>query len=180
MDVFEAIMARRSVRRFKSDDFPDELLDKVLEAARWAPSAGNCQGRDFIVVRDAGVKKELCEAALSQRFIEDAPINIVVCANDRRSARRYGRRGRTLYCLLDAAASAQNILLAVHALGLGACWIGAFSDSRVKRALNLPEWLRPVAIIPVGYPDEAPWTTSRLPLTDVVHVDRYLRRSGWR
>jgi len=179
MDVFEAIRARRSVRRFKPDEVPDELVDKVLEAARWAPSAGNCQGRDLIVVRDAGVKRELCEAALNQRFIEDAPLNIVVCANARRSAQRYGYRGRELYCLLDAAASAQNILLAVHAVGLGACWIGAFNDGRVKNALNLPEWLRPVAIIPVGYPDETPWTTPRLSLKDVVHVDRYRRRPGW-
>lgn len=180
MELFEAIMERRSVRAFKPTPIPDELLDKILEAARWAPSAGNCQARDFIIVQDLEVKRKLCEAALGQGFIEDAPLNVVVCANERRSARRYGSRGRGFYCLLDAAASVQNILLAVHALGLGACWIGAFNDRMVAEVLNLPQWLRPVAIIPIGYPDEKPWTTPRLPLKNLVYINRYVRRVVWK
>jgi len=173
MDLFEAIRNRRSVRAFKPDPVSEELLNKILEAAQWAPSAGNCQARDFIIVKDPEMKKELCAAALHQYFIEEAPVNIVVCANEERSARRYENRGRRLYCLLDAAAAVQNMLLAVHALGLGACWIGAFQDEEVAEALNLPEWLRPVAIIPVGYPAEKPWSTSRIPLEALIHKEQY-------
>jgi len=173
MDLFEAIMNRRSVRVFKSDPVSEELLNKILEAAQWAPSAGNCQARDFIIVRDHEMKKELCAAALHQYLIEEAPVNVVVCANEERSARRYENRGRGLYSLLDAAAAVQNMLLAVHALGLGACWIGAFQDEEVAKALNLPEWLRPVAIIPVGYPAEKPLPTPRIPLEALVHREQY-------
>jgi SagB-type dehydrogenase family enzyme len=122
------------------------------------------------------VKKALSEAALDQRFIEVAPITIVVCANERRSAQRYGRRGRELYCLLDAAAATQNLLLAVHALGLGGCWVGAFDDRQVGKALNLPSWLKPVAIIPIGHPDEKPWTPQRRSFKDYLHIDRYERK----
>ena len=178
MELFEAIMGRRSVRAFKPASVPDELLDKVLEAARWAPSAGNCQARDFIIVQDLEVKRRLCEAAYGQGFIEDAPLNIVVCANEKRSARRYGSRGGDFYCLMDAAASVQNILLTVHALDLGACWVGAFDDRMVIETLSLPKGLRPVAIIPIGYPDEKPWRTPRLSLKELVHINHYGGRPG--
>ena len=172
MDIFDAIKGRRSVRAFKPDLVPDEFLNKVLEAAQWAPSAGNRQARDFIIVKDYKVKRLLCEVALGQCFIEEAPVDVVVCANEERSASRYGDRGRNLYCLLDAAASAQNLLLAVHALGIGACWIGAFRDEKVMEILNLPEWLRHIAIIPIGNPAEEPWPTPRMRLESLVHKDR--------
>lgn len=173
MDVFEAIINRRSVRAFKQDPIPEELLNKVLEVARWAPSAGNLQARDYIIVRDPEIKKKLYEAALSQRFIEEAPLDLVVCANEERSAWKYGERGKELYCLLDAAAAVQNLLLAVHALGLGACWIGAFNDEAVSKILNLPRGVRPIAIIPIGYPNQKPLTPPRMNLKDVVHTNRY-------
>ncbi len=179
MDVFEAIRERRSIRAFSPDPVPDELLEKILEAAKWAPSAGNCQARDFIVVRDSGVKRGLCRAALGQSFIEEAPVDIVVCANEDRSAGRYGSRGRRLYCLLDAAAAVQNLLLAVHALGLGACWIGAYHDESVSKVLQLPKSWKPVAIIPLGYPAEKPWPSSRIPLEALVHRDRYEENKKW-
>jgi nitroreductase len=173
MDLFEAIRERRSVRAFKTTPVPDELIDKVLEAAQWAPSAGNLQARSFIVVKDPKAKAALCAAALHQSFIEEAPVNIVVCADERRSEIRYGQRGRELYSILDASAAVQNLLLAAHALGLGTCWIGAFSDNSVKKILNLPDWLRPIAIIPMGYPDEKPTAPPRVPLSEVTYLDRY-------
>ena len=173
MDVFKAIAGRRSVRTFKSDSISEELLEKILEAARWAPSAGNLQARDFILVKDAEVKKQLREAALDQEFIEEAPVDVIVCANEERSAQRYGERGRSLYCLQDATAAVQNILLMVHNLGLGACWVGAFNERLASQILNLPREIRPVAIIPIGYPAEKPLATSRMSLNDLVHINRY-------
>ncbi|MFQ5711146.1 MAG: nitroreductase family protein [Candidatus Geothermarchaeales archaeon] len=180
MDVFEAIRERRSIRSFKPDTIPDETLNKILEAAQWAPSAGNCQARDFIVVKDPEVKRRLCRAALDQWFIEEAPVDIVVCANEDRSASRYGNRGRRLYCLLDAAAAVQNLLLAAHALGLGACWIGAYHDEMVSETLNLPDFMIPIAIIPIGYPAEEPWAPSRISLERLVHKDRYEAKKWYR
>jgi nitroreductase len=176
MDLFEAIRGRRSVRAFKPTPVPDELVNKVLEAAQWAPSAGNLQARSFIVVKDSKIKTDLYIAALHQSFIKEAPINIVVCADERRSEIRYGQRGRELYSILDASAAVQNLLLAAHALGLGTCWIGAFNDNSVKRALSLPDWLRPIAIIPMGFPDEKPVAPPRVPLKEVTYLDRYERK----
>lgn len=172
-DALNTILTRRSIRSFSSKPVSDEQLRLILEAARHAPSAGNCQARDIIVVKDAGVRKQLSAAALGQKFIEEAQLVLVVCANTERSGRRYGERGRLLYCLLDAAASVENILLAVNALKLGACWVGAFHDDLVCRILNLPKYLRPIAIIPIGFPAEPIEPITRMPLKDFVHVDKY-------
>jgi len=177
MDLFDAIKNRRSIRTFKSDPVPETLLKEILEAAQWAPSAGNCQARGFIIVKNPEIKRRLCEAALEQSFIEEAPVDIVVCANEERSAAVYGGRGRNLYCILDAAAAVQNILLAAHALGLGTCWVGAYSDEEVAKALDLPEWIKPIAIIPIGYPAEKPSPPRRIPLESLVYREHY-RASG--
>jgi len=178
MDILQTIAKRRSIRAFKSDPVPREALVQILEAARAAPSAGNLQAREIIVVRDRTVKKALAEAALGQEFIEEAPIDMVFCINPRRSEQRYGERGRSLYCIMDTAASVENALLAAHALGLGACWVGAFHDRMVAAALNLPRDLRPVAIVSLGYPAESPEPTPRLRFEEFVHLDRYGQR--WR
>ena len=150
--ILEVIRRRRSVRRYRPDPVDRETVDRLLDAARWAPSAGNLQPWFFYVVTEARLKRELAAAALRQSFVAEAPVCIVVCAEPERSARIYGTRGRTLYCLQDTAAAVQNILLAAQALGLGACWVGAFDEERVCACLDLPETLRPVAIIPLGYP----------------------------
>ena len=170
MDVFEAIKGRRSVRSFKPDEVSEKDLRRILEAAHWAPSAGDLQSRDFVVVKDRGTKEELSRAAWDQEFIAEAPVDVVVCANERRASIRYGSRGRDLYCILDAAVATQNLMLAAHALGLGTCWIGAFDDEKVRRILKLPDWERPVAIIPIGCPKETPSPTPRLPLDKIVRL----------
>lgn len=172
-ELLKAMATRRSIRSFKHKPVSEELLLQILEAARQAPSAGNCQARDIIVVRSPEVRKQLSEAALGQCFIDEAPLNLVVCAVRDRSAYIYGGRGRELYCILDAAASVENILLAAHMLGLGTCWVGAFHDELVSRILKLPRNLRPVGIIPVGYSDEAPGEVSRMPLDEFVHLESY-------
>ncbi len=173
MDVFEAIRGRRSVRRFKPDPVPDEDLEKILEAGIWAPSAGNLQPWEFIVVRDARTRDALCDAAYGQEWVREAPVVIVVCANTMRSAAYYGERGMTLYCIQDTAAAIQNMLLAAYALGYGTCWIGAFSEEEVRRILGIPEHIRPVALIPLGRPAEHPSPPPRRPLSSVVHYERY-------
>lgn len=173
MDLFEAIKRRRSIRNYTNEDVSEEDLEKILEAAIWAPSAGNRQAWDFVVVRDDSVKKALVRAALGQRFIAEASLVIVVCANMERSASRYGSRGSGLYCIQDTAAAIQNMLLAVTALGLGACWIGAFYEEEVAKILELPRGVRPIAIIPIGYPARIPQAPPRFRLSDVLHYERW-------
>jgi len=173
MEVLDAIRGRRSVRAFKSNDFPPETVNKLIDAAICAPSAGNIQPWEFIIVRKPDIKRKLVEAALNQEFIAEAPAVIVVCANENRSLHGYGIRGKTLYCIQDTAAATQNILLLAYSLGLGTCWVGAFKEEKVKEILNIPEGIKPVAIIPVGYPAEKPSPRSRRPINLVVHYEAF-------
>ena len=173
MDVFEAIKGRRSIRRFTRENVSEDDLRRLLECAIMAPSAGNLQSWEFVVVRDAKRKRGLSAAALDQTFIEEAPVVVVVCANEMRSGRGYGNRGVTLYCLQDTAAAIQNLLLAAHALGLGACWVGAFHEEEARTVLKVPRGIRPVAIVPLGHPDESPWDRERRPLSEVVHYETF-------
>ena len=169
MDFWQVIRSRYSVREYAPDqDVSPELVTGLLSAALEAPSAGNLQAWHFVVVRDATTRAALAHAALDQMFVATAPVVIVVCADPERSATRYGERGRVLFTLQDTAAATQNLLLAATALGLGACWVGAFDEQEARRALGLRPGLRPVAIVPVGYP-RAPGRreTSRRPLSKV-------------
>jgi len=173
MELSEAIKGRRCIRAFKQRDVPEEAVEKLIDAARHAPSAGNIQPWEFVIVRKLEVKKKLARAALHQAFVEEAPAVIVVCANEKRSSMGYGSRGKTLYCIQDTAAATQNILLTAFSLGLGACWIGAFNEDEAKRALNAPEGIRPVAIVPVGYPDETPSHRDTRPLNQIIRYDGF-------
>jgi nitroreductase len=173
MDILKAVRGRRSIRAFKSDDVSPEIVEKLLEAASWAPSAGNIQPWEFIVVRKIEIKRRLVEAALDQTFIEEAPVVIVVCANENRSSQGYGIRGKTLYCIQDTAAAIQNLHLTAYSLGLGTCWIGAFREEKAREILKIPQGIRPVAIIPVGYPAETPPSRNRRPISRIVHYETF-------
>ncbi len=168
MDLLEVIKSRRSVRSFKGDDVSEENINKLLEAAIYAPTAGNVQPWRFIVVKNLKAKKNLAVSALNQLWMTQAPVIIVVCANLTRAERFYSERGRDLYCIQDTAAAVQNILLTAVSLGLGGCWVGAFSEARVAKILELPSELRPLALIPVGYPREEPQPSSRFKLAEAV------------
>jgi len=172
MDCQEAIKGRRSIRKFKDRAVGKEIIEELLEAAMMAPSAGNLQARDIIVVTNKVTKQKLAKAALGQSFIEQAPVDIVFVANIERSSRIYKTRGE-LYAIQDATASVMNMLLLAHAKGLGGCWVGAFDDSAVSEILNLPHKTLPVAIIPVGYPDEEPGAPMRMGLEKVVHWETW-------
>jgi len=176
VDVFEAIKSRRSVRAFTHEPVSDKEVKQLIDAARWAPSAGNIQPWEFVVVRDPQIKHGLSAAALDQTFIEEASVVIVVCANQLRSARGYGSRGVNLYCLQDTAAATQNMLLAARALGLATCWVGAFQEEEARRVLNIPNNIRPVAIIPVGHPAEKPEAPERRPLREIIHREAFGRK----
>jgi nitroreductase len=161
MEVADAIESRRSIRSYAGREVPDGMLKAILHAGQMAPSAGNMQGRDFIVIKDLGTREMISHAALGQRFIVEAPVCIVVCANVARSSSRYGKRGE-LYAVQDSAASAMNMMLMARDLGLGTCWVGAFNEQAVSQLLNIPQGVRPIALIPVGHPDESPDVPQRM------------------
>lgn len=172
MDCMEAIKGRRSVRRFKDRAVGKEIIDDLLSAAQMAPSAGNLQARDFIVVTDKMTKQKLTKAALGQSFIEQAPVVIVAVANIERSSRVYRARGE-LYAVQDATAGIENLLLAAYSKGLATCWVGAFDENAVSEILGIPKKTRPVAIIPLGYADEEPSPPPRISLEKVVHRETW-------
>jgi len=173
LDVLKAIRNRRSIRAFTDETVAEKEIEKLIEVARWAPSAGNIQPWEFIIVRDSKIKQGLCKAALDQEFIKEASVVIVVCANPMRSAQGYGLRGINLYCLQDTAAATQNILLAAYAMGLATCWVGAFDEEKAKEVLGVPEGVRPVAIVPVGHSAEKPRVRSRRRLSEIIHRETF-------
>lgn len=173
MDVFEAIKGRRSVREFKPDPVKEGDLKKILKAAQQAPSAGHCQPLELVIVKDQVQKKRLARAALGQTFIAEAPVAVVVCANVARTSQRYGRRGEELYCIQDTAAATQNMTLAAYALGYATCWVGAFDEGAVAEVIKAPAGVRPLAIVPIGKPAEKPSLPQHIPLSKIVHEDRF-------
>jgi nitroreductase len=173
MDVFEAIKGRRSIRKFKEDPVDEEVLRKIIEAGVWAPSAGNLQSWEVVVVKKIETKEKLSAAAYLREFLAEAPLILVLCANQHVCGSSYNDRGSELYCIQDAACAGQNILLAAHAMGLGACWVGAFDEDLVVRTLQIPPGLRPVALIPIGYPDENPLPPPREDLDEFIHNEGF-------
>ncbi|KXA89319.1 hypothetical protein AKJ37_04460 [candidate division MSBL1 archaeon SCGC-AAA259I09] len=173
MDVSKAIKERRSVRNFKPDPVPEKDLLKILDAGRWAPSSGNTQPLELIVVKEPKTKEKLAKAARGQSFVSEAPVVIVVCANIPRTERRYGERGRNLYVIQDTAAAAQNIHLMAYALGYATCWVGSFHDDMVAEVIEAPEKIRPLAIIPLGKPKKIPKTPSRRDLENIIHENKF-------
>lgn len=161
MKLLEIIKNRRSIRKFQKKEIPEEIIDKLIEALIWAPSAGNLQSRKFYFIFDQKLKDELVNVALSQNFIAHAPLVIVGCT-DNQIGSRYGERGEHLFSICDVAVSIQNMMLLAHEQGLGTCWVGAFKEKEVAKILNLPKNLKPIAIIPVGYPAEKPLAPPRV------------------
>ena len=136
-------------------------MDKLIDALIWAPSAGNIQARKFYFVKDITVKKKIAAAALNQNFIAEAPLVIVGCTDSRISF-TYRERGVFLYSIQDVACSIMSMMLVAHELGLGSTWVGAFYEDNISKILALPKNLRPVALVPVGYPSKVPKPPPRV------------------
>lgn len=160
MDFFETVKSRHSVRAYKDREIEEEKLNRILEAAMRAPSAGNRQAYKIVIIKDEQRKKKLAEIAADQQFIAEAAACLVFFADPQHSARKYGRRGAELYCIQDATIAASYAQLAATSLGLGSSWIGAFDAKALKELANAKD-LIPIAIIPIGYPDEEPDITPR-------------------
>lgn len=151
-DILEIIKGRRSIRKYKKEAPPEDLIKKCIEAALYAPSARNSQPWYFIVVKDREKIKELAKAQPFTKFLEGAPYVIVALADEKKSN----------HWLEDMGCCLMNLLLEAHSLGLGACWGAIYHpeskerENHVRKVIDIPEHLRVVACIGIGYPDETP------------------------
>lgn len=169
MDFFEMVRTRRSVRQFSNQNVPEGLVQRILEAARCAPSAGNLQAYEIYIVRDPERKAELVRIAFGQEFLAQAAVVLIFCSHAERSRVRYGERGERLYCLQDATIACTFAMLAASALGLATVWVGAFDEEAARRLIGAPKGVVPVAMLPLGYAAESPPQRPRRQLQDLVH-----------
>ncbi len=164
-ELVNFLKTSRSIRRFKPVPISRELIIKILDTARFAPSAHNSQPWRFIIVEDSVIKEKLANLHIGAKPLRSAPQAIVVVSDKNASPDSY---------LIDGANAAIYIQLAAHALGLGTVWIQTMRNIRdIQRILNLPENLVPVAILAIGYPDEQPRLRERIPLERLVYYDKY-------
>jgi len=176
MDTLECIESRRSIRKYLDTPIEFEKIGNILNAGRLAPSAGNVQDWKFVLVTEKDLRKQLAEACMQQFWMDKAPVHIVVCSQEVKTERMYGKRGMELYAIQNCAAAAQNMLLAAHDQGLGACWVSAFEDHMVRRVLQMPDSVRPMAVITLGYPDEEPAQPPKYTTENVTYIERWGNR----
>jgi len=167
MDVLQAIKQRRSIRQFTEQAIDRNLLEQILDAARWAPTAGNQQRWRFIVVTDPTVK-EMVRKVSPGIFATPAAF-VVICAEKVPDASAWDE----WTYLADCAIAAQNIMLAAHALGLGSCLAISYARTALKEILDIPEQVEPELVVTLGYSAEDPAPPSRLPLSQIVFADEY-------
>lgn len=168
------IRTRRSIRSFKEDDISEEVLNKVLEAARVAPSGSNRQPWKFIVVKDHVLKKKMVSACNNQKFVAEAPLIVVVCGQ-KLPINRGGYMGE-MSMLLDVAIAFTHLILAARAEGLGTCWIGAFNNDELKKLLKVADGYEVVAATPLGYPSDSDAfveSKNRMNLNEIASVNKF-------
>ena len=164
MDTSEAIRTRRSVRRFRPDPVPPEVVTALLDAARWAPSGLNNQPWRFVIVESPGMRERLAACTKYGRVLRSAPLAVAVFLNTESSY----HREKDIQAI---GAAIQNLLLEAHSRGLGACWLGEILRRRqeVEAALEVPPELELMAVVAVGHPEPgAHGSPNRLPLEDLI------------
>jgi nitroreductase len=172
--VLALLRRRRSIRRYRPDAVPEELVEQLLEAGRWAPSASNRQPWAFIVVRDYAIRQQIAQHAayffLRWAHVEEAPLLIVLCGDARNRIYRQ-------FLHEDIGLAGGQIMLQAHALGLGTCWIGGLDRKAIGDILKVPDHMEIVGLLTVGFPAEDPPPTPRKSLAEVTHYDVYGNRT---
>ena len=169
MNVFEAIQSRYSVRRYAPRDVEEEKIERLMDAARLAPSANNRQEWRFVIVKDPSTRQALMTAAANQKFVGEAPVVIACCAVTDNHLMRCGQ----LCYPIDVSIAIDHITLQAVEEGLGTCWIGAFYEDQVKQILDIPEDVRVVELLTLGYPADEPKEKNRLSLETIVMRERW-------
>lgn len=169
MEFFEVIQNRYSVRSYKSEPIEQEKLNRVLEAARLAPTAANRQPFRFIVIKTSGNEEALRKIYHREWFCQ-APLVIAVVAV---FGEAWSRMDGKNYAEVDATIAMDHLILAAHNEGLGTCWVAAFNPEEARRFLNLPDNVEPIAFTPLGYPKDSPRIKKRKELNELVFYDRW-------
>lgn len=166
MDVFKAILERRSIRKYvKGEKIPEEMFQKLLEAARLAPSGRNKQDWSLVIAEDSEIKQELVPACNNQNFVGNASIIIAGIVNP-----------SWKWCDVDLAIAFEHIVLEAVELGLGTCWIGSFEEEKVKKVLKIPHKLRVTVLLTVGFPAEKPKPRPKKPLEQLIHINKFSKK----
>lgn len=176
MSLIDLILNRRSVRRYEEKDIPQDVLNKILEAGRKAPTASNRQPWHFIIITESKIKKELSKIEYSPYapFIKDAPVTIVGCAMV--SDDEYNRRWGTIYSIIDTIIALQNMVIAAWAVGVGSCWVGVQGvpiEDKVRQLLKIAEDWKIMALITFGYPAEQPRPIKKKTLEEIISYNRF-------
>lgn len=170
MNIYEAIHTRKSVRSYLPKEIPNDILTRILDTARLAPSANNAQDWRFVLIRETQTKREIMKMANNQAFIAEAPAVLVCCGV---GADRLMHCGQATYAI-DVSIIIDHITLLAAAEGLGTCWIGHFDEAPIKKLLGIPESVRIVELLPIGYPtDPSPKDKPRLPLEQIVMPEKW-------
>jgi nitroreductase len=164
MSLIDVVLDRRSIRRYEQKEIPKDILDKILEAGRQAPSAANKQPWHFIVLTDSKIKKELSKG-LFNRFIKDAPATVVGCAHKDLIAGKWS--------IVSTTIALQNMVIAAWAMGVGSCWIGDFNQEKVKKLLGIPGRWNVVALVSFGYPAEKPQPRKKKPVEEIISFNSF-------
>jgi len=169
MDVSEAIEVRRSIRKYNNIEIEDGKLDKILESARIAPSAANRQEWKFVVVKDADIRMKLVEACNGQKFVAEAPVLIAACSTESEKIMPCGQYAYTV----DLSIALSFMILQATELELGTCWLGAYNENMVKTILNIPDDIKIVGMITVGYSDENPDARPRKTTEEIATFEKW-------
>lgn len=169
METFYAILSRRSIRKYKTDKVPEEMINKILEAGMCAPSAGNEQPWEFIIITERNILDDIPTFSPYANMAKSAPLGILVCGD-------LNREKYKGFWVEDCSACTENMLLTITDLGLGAVWTGVYPMAdRVegfKKKFNLPENIMPLAFVVIGYPDEEAKTADRFDKTRI-HYNKW-------
>ncbi|MFP4445340.1 MAG: nitroreductase family protein [Desulfosudaceae bacterium] len=179
MDIKEAILQRRSIRKYEDRQVSAETVQELLEAVRWAQSWANTQCWEVVVVRDPDTKERLSQAVLKgnpgQKSVAAAPVVLVLCARLKSSG--YYKEAVTTkfgdWFMFDLGIAAQNICLQAHGLGLGTVVLGLFDQDKTAEILGVPEGYEAVTMIPVGYPAKTPSAPKRREIAEFTHYDTF-------
>ena len=166
------LSTRCSVRDYNKEEIVDDEIAYLMDCAAMAPSAGNLEAWDVVLVRDTDRKEALSDAAGGQPQVMNAPAVFVVCANYVRSMSRYGERG-ILYAVQDATIACTYLMLAAHAIQLRSCWVGAFDEEEVKEILSLPPHIRPITLLCIGKGRLPSSLTERMPVSEHFHTEEW-------
>lgn len=184
METWKTISEHRTIRKYKPDPVPSPVMNQILEAASRASTTGNMQVYSIIVTTEPGLKERLWGLHFRQNMVKEAPVLLTFCADfnrfnkwclQRKADPGYDNFLSFLTAAIDALLAAQNATLAAEDLGLGVCYLGTttYMAEEIASVLACPQGVVPVTTLVIGYPDESPGLTDRLPMEAIVHLEQY-------